>query len=241
MSTDTSAASAAFERLAEVASLRADMYHLLSIGFLYPTRELAEGLIDGGFAADLTETTKRLIETLSLSDATAAALYAPADELVTVDFGTDSESLYHALAVEYTRLFIGAPSPVVSPYESIHVDSEPDSPALLMVSPSAVAVQRAYREVGVDMRSSAEPPDHIATELEFSYYLCCKEAFSWSEGDDAGAKEWRRLESVFATEHLAAWGIEFARQVQEATSQKFCAALSLLAQAYLRLEGEAKS
>lgn len=241
MSTDTSAASAAFEHLAQVASLRADLYHLLSIGFFDPTRELAQDLIDGAFATDLAETVKKLIESLSLNDATANALYAPVDALVAADFGSDPEALYHTLNIEYTRLFIGAPVPAVSPYESIHVDSEPDAPALLMVGPAARAVLKTYREAGLNMAEGLnEPPDHIATELEFMYYLCGKEACAWGDGNDVGAKEWRRLQHSFAAEHLAVWGIEFACQVKEATSQKFYAALSSLTQVLLRLESEVK-
>ena len=70
----------------------------------------------------------------------------------------------------------------------MHVDVEPGIPALLMVSPAAEAVLESYRHAGLSLTKDLnEPPDHIATELEFMYYLCQKEMIARGQGIKAGS------------------------------------------------------
>jgi putative dimethyl sulfoxide reductase chaperone len=121
------------------------------------------------------------------------------------------------------------------------VDSMPGSPALLMISPAARAVARTYREAGLAMiRELTEPPDHIATELEFMYFLCSKETESWLKADNAEAHKWRSLQAAFTAEHLTVWGADFCQRVQDETTESFYAVLAYLAQGFFRLESEAR-
>ena len=224
------------------ASLRADMYQLLVVGFLHPDRKLAAGLVNEGFQADVAVTAKEIIETLHSDSAAAIAFCAASDALADESLTSDPESLYHELAVEYAHLFIGPPLPAVSPYESAHVDSEPGAPALLVVSPSARAVLAAYREAGLNMAEGLnEPPDHIATEFEFMYYLCSAEARAWAEGNTDEADRLRGLEESFISGHLMKWGEDFALRVEEVSTQPFYRALAAVTQAFLRLEAELKA
>lgn len=227
----------ASERSARATFLRADLYHLLAIGFLDPTRELAAGVAEGTFAEDVEAVVDEFIGELNLAGMRPEALRDAAARVAGTEPTADVEALYHELAVEYARLFIGPPTPAVSPYESVHVDSEPGAPALLMVSPSARAVLAAYREAGLDMATGLnEPPDHIATELEYVYYLCSQEASASEMGDEFAVQKWQTFLRSFEDEHLVDWGVDFARQVEEQARQPFYSALASLAGAFLALE-----
>lgn len=238
-----------------IAAARADMYQLLAAGFLHPDRELAAALADGSFAADVADTAEMLADALELEDpaarpllgaagALAAAGFSPAEAVAGdgaptepgADTGAETEALYHELAVEYARLFIGPPVPAVSPYETIHVDSEPDSPALLMVGPSARAALAAYREAGVNMAEGTnEPPDHVATEFEFMYYLCAKEVAAL-QAADADAAAWHTRQETFISEHLAVWVPDFAVTIEADSANSFYSAIASLTRAFVLLE-----
>ena len=240
MNIDMPAAAAAYKLLMENALLRADMYQLLAMGFLDPTRDLAAGLADGTFQNDVLATANNLVVAYHVDGEVAETILGPTKELLAEEFAEDAEEVYHELAVEYTRLFIGPSQPVVSPYESVHVDSDEDSPALLMVGPSARAVIKVYREAGLDMAEGVnEPPDHIATEIEFMYYLCRQEAGAWQASDSAEARTWRQRQRTFAAEHLGAWGIEFCGLVQEHAEVRYYALLGELASGFFQIESEA--
>lgn len=208
---------------AETTAARADLFRLLAVGLLHPSKELAEGLVDGAYAADL--------------QVCAGALPWPADRaasvleslrtLADVGAGRELEALYHELAVEYARLFIGPGPVVVSPYESIHRDQHPDAPALLMVSRSATQVAAAYREAGLQVRSAPhEPPDHVAAELEFLYYLGFRESGALAAGQGEAAGEWRERRVAFARDHLREWIPGFCAAVSQASPGTFYAALA---------------
>ena len=217
-----------------MAGLRADMYHLLAVGLAEPTRELAKGLIDAGFQTDV----RSILEWFALSGEDAADIDATLNRLTASAAGEAVEAVYHELNMEYTRLFI-APLPVlVSPYESIYVDSAPDMPALLMVGPAASAVLEAYREAGLDMKEGLnEPPDHIATELEFMYYLNRQEFTARQQGQDEEADRWRRLQQAFITDHLGQWAMAFYSRLQKMTQAPFYMLMARLMCVYLEREG----
>ena len=234
---ESMALDAKFLRLSKVANIRADMYHLLTIGFLDPTRELTIGLVNGTFQSGIAETVEEIIEYLHNDEGTISTLTLATDKMMKEKFIEDSEALCHLLAVEYARLFIGPGPVVVSPYESIHKDNEPHAPALLMVGSSARKVLQRYQEAGLSMADGLnEPPDHFATELEFMYYLIKKEAAAWEADDYNEARKWRDLQISFFTMHLGDWGIDFAILIQKKTENSFYAALSCLAFEFFMLE-----
>jgi len=213
------------------------MYQLLAAGFLHPDRELARAIVEGIFAADVADTAEALTEELELAPDAARSLLTSALALAEAGLTSDAEALYHELAVEYARLFIGPPAPAVSPYESVHIDSEPGSTALLMVGPSARAVLAAYREAGVNMADGMnEPPDHIASEFEFMYYLSVKEAAALQAGESDEAATLRAHQVAFLAAHLVVWGPALADAVEADSTHVFYSRLSTLARSFLLLE-----
>lgn len=125
--------------------------------------------------------------------------------------GMDPEVLRHRLGAEHTRLFIGAPEPVVSPYEGVWRAEDEGVPPLLMVNPHTMDVERFYHSCGLGKpEGTNEPLDHISTELEFMQYLASVRAgivepvADIEEGAQAAFQQ-------FSHEHFALWSDRFGR------------------------------
>ncbi len=140
---------------------RKELYRFLASLFVYP---------DVGMVTSLGQEGATLLAGLVSVGAPPAA---------------EGDSALRELEVGYTDLFInrlgGAPAP---PYGSVYLDSE----AALM-GESSQKVHAAYREEGLSLDGGGEPPDFIATELEFLYYLVEREEAALARGDVAGAAE----------------------------------------------------
>ena len=84
----------------------------------------------------------------------------------------DAEALLHALRAEATHLFVGAPDPVVSPYEGVWRAADDGVQALLFVNPHSMEVERFCKACGLGRpEGTNEPLDHVATECELLEYL----------------------------------------------------------------------
>ena len=81
----------------------------------------------------------------------------------------DATALCEALETTYVRLFISGKGGIRVPlYQSCHAfDGAP------LMGPSAVRMQRRIEAVGLSLtgNASCEPPDHLAVELEYLYFL----------------------------------------------------------------------
>ena len=85
--------------------------------------------------------------------------------------------LLRSLRAEATRLFVGAPGPVVSPYEGIWRAADDGVQELLFVNPHSGAVERFCGACGLGRpEGTNEPLDHAATELELMQWLCMLES-----------------------------------------------------------------
>ncbi len=104
--------------------------------------------------------------------------------------------LLPALVDEFTRLFIG-PLPIPL-FESVY-----RSASGLVMQEETVAVRRKYFEAGLAVNPRGTfPEDHIATELEFVFYLCGK-ATEAQQPDQQRAH--LQMQADFFREHLAVW------------------------------------
>jgi putative dimethyl sulfoxide reductase chaperone len=223
------------DSLARVAENLSDLYQILAIGFRDPTKELAVALLDGSLESDLVDCLQRAeIGGTDIDEALRLLRGLRADELAP----RPESLLLHELKVEYARLFIGPRAPQVHPYESVYRDTPHGSgAAVLMVGPSALAVREAYRRVnGPGADDAAEPPDHVATELDFQMCLYYMEAQAWQSHDEAAAKGWRSVAEDFATGHLCRWGPELCRDVRAKSHHAFYGALARAAIAILAKE-----
>jgi TorA maturation chaperone TorD len=143
---------------------RAALYELLAFGLRLPTPELAEAVAGGEFADALAEIGGiNGLAPATIEDAVAGlAGYKDAEQ----------DGLFHQLRAEYTRLFVGAPEPAVSPYAGIWWAKAQGVQPLLFVNTRSMGVERYMRSFGIGQAEGKnEPLDHIATMLEFLQYL----------------------------------------------------------------------
>lgn len=223
---DGDAASSVFGKLSHGAIERADAYRLLSVGFADPRLELAAALVDGSFQADVIAAA----EYLDPEGRSSKALRFSLEESNSVAATKSAEEMHHSLKVEYARLFL-VPGSLVSPYESAYHDY-----TMFPQAGSTAAVARAaLHEAGLDTRHGRpEPADHIASECEFMFYLCHEEAGAWWRGDTDEAKQWRRREHVFMTEHLESFALKFCQRLDEAEVAGFYAMMMDLTRLVIR-------
>ncbi|MFH1912893.1 MAG: molecular chaperone TorD family protein [Pseudomonadota bacterium] len=160
---------------------------LLATVFRGPDRDGWQGVFDTGLPELMAQAPSRLGHLTDILGGLQAARPADLDEL---------ES-------EYVRLFIAAGGGVAAPlYESCHTGTTPR-----VMGESALSMARRLAEAGLEPAGQAnEPPDHLATEIEYLYHLL---ATGWTR-DDPEAE---------------ALGLAFAREVMRPWTGRFTAAL----------------
>ena len=192
--------------------VQAAICELIAMSLALPTKELAEILVAGEFAEALVE----VGEKTGFDSMTSKQLR----DLLAEYKGQDAEELFHILRTEYTRLFVGAPKPAVSPYAGVWHAREQGVEPLLFVSPRAMEIERFMRSYGIGQAEGKnEPLDNISTEFEFLQFLALV---------NAGAVEVPECidipESAFGTffsQYVANWADGFAAEVQNATKLAF--------------------
>lgn len=120
------------------------------------------------------------------------------------------ENLLTELQIAFTDLFInrlgGAPAP---PYGSVYLEDDGR-----LLGPSSRQVGDIYRESGLALEGSVEPPDYLATELEYLYFLVEQEEQAFGKRDLAAAKAATSRQVAFAQKYLHPWVGEFCRRLQ---------------------------
>ncbi len=117
------------------------------------------------------------------------------------------------LSLEYCRLFIGPYALPCPPYGSVYLDGGQ------VMGPSAVDVLSRYRRAGLrTARGWAEPPDHIALELEFMARLAARFSTATEGRQDGEARHLLGLQREFLRDHLGRWGTAFADRLARAAS-----------------------
>jgi DMSO reductase family type II enzyme chaperone len=216
-----------------MAKARSLGWRTLALAFYDPTEEWLETLLGGAVRATLSEATRRLD---SNRERFAGGLKM-LREYVTKQQGRDPQDVLRELKVEYVRLFIGPGAAHAPPYESVYRDRDPSSGMAIVQGPSAASVEAAYRQHGLGRHPShSDLPDHVATELEFMYFLCSREHEAWEKGESGTAKELRRAQHNFLEEHLARWLPEFCGRVQNAAPVNVYFALAGILLEYLEVE-----
>lgn len=213
--------------------VRAAAWELLAFSFRYPGDELAEAVSSGEWAHAATE----IAEAQGLAGTSlppAAGLVGPAK----LPAGDEEGWELHTLRAEATRLFVGAPEVVASPYEGVWRAAEEGVQALLFVNPHSMDVERFMRACGLGQPAGTnEPLDHVATECELLQYLASLEAdiVAPPEGTPAptdlpGGSPAAAYEA-FLAEHARIWMPRFAEAVAAETCVPFYRAAALLLQA----------
>lgn len=193
---------------------RADAYRLLSAALYAPCEEWREEKLFESIAAVLRE------------------LYPN-----TGDLGRDLESVYASadtkeLVIEASRLFIGPFELLVPLYGSCHLEENRQ-----VMGDSTVAVQKFYREWGIELSSDAkEMPDHLAVELEFLHFLLHEQATAINAGDDKAASSARQAHADFFERFLFPFARSVTKQLKAASGHKFYVALADLLDLFIQEE-----
>jgi len=142
----------------------------------------------------------------------------------------DTLSLFNSLEEDYVPLFINALDGITSPlYQSCYPDiNEPHVEPTLMGA-SAIRMQQRFNSHGIDLDPDLnEPPDHLAVEIEYLYFLIEK---GWTE-DNAVLKS---EASKFASAEMLAWVPVFEKRLRAAPTRPFYSLIAVILVAVLRL------
>lgn len=213
--------------------LRAAATEFLAFSLSYPAPAHAEMLVNGQW--------------LEAANDMASELHAPwsgsgwENELATGIDGlptADSDALLRSLRAEATRLFVGAPNPLVSPYEGIWRAEEDGVKGLLFVNPHSMDVERFVKACGLGRPTGTnEPLDHVVTELELlSHLASCASENDTSEAimpadipEGSPGLAYRR----FFREHPVTWLHSFAIELGRKTRLQYYRAVAALLEASL--------
>lgn len=204
----------------------ATAWELLSVSFTYPTNDLVGAVASGEWAAAANE-----LATVLKLDVPDGVFDGMEDYA-----GVSEGELMHRLRTDATRLFVGAPSPVASPYEGVWRAADDGVQPLLFVNPHSMDVERFLGQCGLGHpEGTNEPLDHVATECSLLEFLAGVEAGimelpegktteSLPEGSAAAAY------SKFLQDHPRTWASRFAEKTgDEAREPFFRAAAKMLA------------
>jgi TorA maturation chaperone TorD len=121
------------------------------------------------------------------------------------------------LKLDYSRLFVGPYQLLAPPYGSVYMDN-----GITVMGSSTMDAVNLYREAGLDISGNfKQPPDHIAVELEFMYYLIFKELKAVEKSDPDVVSGFMKRQKVFLQRHLGAWLPEFAGKVEKGAETGF--------------------
>ncbi len=162
--------------------------HFLCRLFWGPDILLCREMAGGGFTAAFSP-----LRILLPNEACAAADAFGAH----LDVRPDPEDLCRDLQITYARLFLGAGQGLSAPpYQSCYLASD----APLMGLP-AVRMRERLAAAGLSIAGQGnEPPDHLAVELEYLYFLLSK-----VREDKSAHAQWADRAAEFANSELCGW------------------------------------
>ena len=126
-------------------------------------------------------------------------------------------------AVEYTKLFVGPPSPAAAPWETMYRGKD----VTVGFGQATFEMRELLREAGLEVRNANNQyEDHMGIELLYLSELCRREATG------EGATESADI-AAFIEQHPLAWIEPFLDRVSEAAPNGYFAGLLLVAQRVL--------
>ena len=134
-----------------------------------------------------------------------------------------------ALSLDFSRLFLGPYKMHAPPYGSVYLDGERQ-----IMGKSTLDVRNRYREAGLDISSDfRNPPDHIAAELEFMYFLIFKEVEAIGNSDIETTLSFIEKQRAFLREYLGTWVFDFTDIIEEKAETDFYKNLARATKAFV--------
>lgn len=126
-------------------------------------------------------------------------------------------------AVEYTKLFVGPPSPAAAPWETMYRGEN----VTVGFGQATFEMRELLRAAGLEVRNANNQyEDHMGIELLYLSELCRREATGESAAESADI-------AAFIEQHPLAWIEPFRDRVSEAAPNGYFAGLLLVAQRVL--------
>ncbi len=119
------------------------------------------------------------------------------------------------LSIDHAALFVGPFELLAAPYGSVYTEDTRQ-----VMGKSTMDVLNFYETAGLSVEIK-EPPDHIAIELEFMYYLCSKEAVAVRDNTSDAARSLRRQQADFYFQTLKPWVGKFCEAIRGGTDNGF--------------------
>ena len=129
---------------------------------------------------------------------------------------SDVKALFNYLEEAYVRLFVNTMGGIAAPlYQSCYEDIEEVGRKASLMGKSAVLMKQRFESKGLSLADDLnEPPDHLAIELEYLYFLLEK---GWADKDNELVAE----AASFAGESILPWVIQFRNQLKNETNCPF--------------------
>lgn len=112
-----------------------------------------------------------------------------------------------SLKIDYARLFLGPYKLLAPPYGSVYLECSGQ-----VMGSSTVEVRKRYQKERLNIILK-QPPDHIAVELEFMYFLIFKEGKAGESSDLKNKADYRKKQKSFLETHLDRWVSRFSDAV----------------------------
>jgi TorA maturation chaperone TorD len=209
----------AFSLLAQVAQGRSEVYRWLALSFYPPDSHLVNALQKNTFLVEIQTATSWLGTDQQVL---VQCIQKILERVRSLEFITG----------EYERLS-GKGVSRIPMIESAYRWREASNPLTDHASIINV-LQQEYALYGIS--SIALEPDHIAVQLEFLAYLSQHEAFMWRESERDAARQLRRIQNAFLTDHLGQWMPELSRRIHEQMPESIYTSFAALASAWIRME-----
>lgn len=122
---------------------------------------------------------------------------------------SDAETLFNYLEEAYVRLFVNARGGIATPlYQSCYSDFKRAGTKASLMGESAVLMKQRFESKDLSLADDLnEPPDHLAIELEYLYFLLEK---GWADKENELIAE----AAAFAGESMLPWISELRNQLQ---------------------------
>ena len=137
-----------------------------------------------------------------------------------------------SLKIDYTRLFIGPFKLLAPPYGSVYLEDN------RIMAESTIDVGKWYEKEALNVLIKG-PPDHIAIELEFMYYLAVKQIQATKEGNSQDIQLYQKKQQVFLCSHLAKWLPKFTENIKKHAQTEFYRKLAGLTDIFLQMDLDA--
>ncbi len=189
---------------AHLAAIRATLYRLAAVAFLYPEPARWTWL------CQVSEVCRRSGPRLALFP-----FFCWWSRLLPLLRPTTAAHLA-ALQAEYVRLFQAGSAPACCQlYESRYLAGDS-----LLANGLILQLQQTYRQAGLALVPSlGESPDHVSVELEFMAHLCFREMAAWQNGEFTTLRQCLEHEGAFLTLHLGRWIGALARTLRAQSAE----------------------